>query len=122
MAHYAKVVDGIVTNVIVAEASYFDTFIDDSYGEWIQTSYNTLGGEHTKGGKPLRKNYASVGGNYDKEGDFFYDVQPFPSWTLNKETWSWEAPVAKPTLTEEEIMAGKNYIWNEDTKEWVEVV
>ena len=71
MAHYAKVVDGIVTNVIVAEASYFDTFIDDSYGEWIQTSYNTHGGVHYEPGptsdltkpssdqsKALRKNYA----------------------------------------------------------------
>ena len=72
MAHYAKVVDGKVTNVIVAEAEYFDTFVDDSPGEWIQTSYNTRGGKHyapnsdtEDSGTPLRKNYAGIGMNYD---------------------------------------------------------
>ena len=61
MAHYAKVRDNIVTQVIVAEASFFDTFVDTEPGEWIQTSYNTHGGVHSLGGTPLRKNYAGIG-------------------------------------------------------------
>ena len=46
MGHYAKVVNGKVTKVIVAEASFFNNFVDDSPGKWIQTSYNTRGGIH----------------------------------------------------------------------------
>ena len=65
MAHYAKVVDNIVTQVIVAEAEFFDTFVDSSPGTWIQTSYNTHGGVHSLGGTPLRKNYAMIWGIYD---------------------------------------------------------
>ena len=66
--------------------------------------------------------FAGIGYIYDAENNVFYRPKPFASWTLNKEKWVWEAPVAKPTLTEEEIMAGKRYDWNEDTKEWVESV
>ena len=119
MAHYAKVVDGKVTNVIVAEAQFFDTFIDDSPGDWIQTSYNTHGGQHLNGGTPLRKNFANVGGNYDRVNDAFYNNQPFPSWTLNNSTFIWEPPISRPT-------DGKVYSWNEsayqadNTKGWVE--
>ena len=76
MAHYAKVLDGKVTNVIVAEAEFIDTFIDDSPGDWIQTSYNTYGNQHRLGGTPLRKNYESVGDTYDKTKDDFYKPQP----------------------------------------------
>ena len=119
MAHYAKVVDGKVTQVIVAEASFFDTFLDDSPGDWIQTSYNTHGGKHKLGGTPLRKNFATVGGNYDKNNDVFYNVQPFVSWTLNTTTYMWDPPITRPS-------DGKVYYWNEslyqsdNTKGWIE--
>ena len=115
MAHYAKVTDGIVTKVIVAEAEFFDTFVDDSAGEWIQTSYNTIGGEHTLGGTPLRKNFAGIGFTYDYEKDAFIPPQPFMSWTLNEDTCLWEAPVAYPD-------DDKVYIWNESITNWTEVV
>lgn len=115
MAHYAKVVDGIVTKVIVAEAEFFNTFVDDSPGEWIQTSYNTHGGEHTLSGTPLRKNFANVGFTYDREKDAFIPPQPFASWTLNETTCLWEAPVTYPD-------DGKMYIWNESITNWTEVV
>ena len=82
MAHYAKVRDGKVVQVIVAEEKFFDTFVDTSAGEWIQTSYNTRGGVHELGGTPLRKNYAGIGYIYDRERDAFYAPQPFPSWTF----------------------------------------
>ena len=115
MAHYAKVTDGIVTKVIVAEAEFFDTFVDDSAGEWIQTSYNTIGGEHKLGGTPLRKNFAGIGFTYDYEKDAFIPPQPFMSWTLNEDTCLWEAPVAYPD-------DDKVYIWNESITNWTEVV
>lgn len=114
MAHYAKVNDGIVIDIIVAEAEYFDTFVDDTPGEWVQTSYNTRGGVHSDGGTPLRKNYAVISGIYDSVRDAFYRPQPYPSWTLNETTCMYEAPTAYPS-------DDKFYEWDEDTTNWVEV-
>jgi hypothetical protein len=114
MAHFAKVNQGIVQQVIVAEPEFFETFIDTSPGEWIQTSYNTYENEHKLGGTPLRGNFAGIGYTYDRMNDVFYAPQPFPSFTLNQSTWAWDAPVAKPT-------DGKKYRWDEPTLSWVEV-
>jgi len=91
MAHYAKVNNGLVEQVIVAEADFFDTFSDSSPGSWIQTSYNTFGGVHANGETPLRKNYAGIGHTYDSERDAFYAPQPDASWTLNEGTCLWES-------------------------------
>jgi len=115
MAHFAKVVDGKVSQVIVAESEFFNTFVDSSPGEWIQTSYNTHGGVHANGDTPLRKNYAGIGYTYDRIKDAFIPPQPFPSWTLNETTCLWECPIARPT---DET---KNYNWNESTTSWVVV-
>ncbi len=115
MAHFAKVVDGKVTQVIVAEPEFFDTFVDSSPGEWIQTSYNTHGGVHANGGTPLRKNYAGVGFSYDSARDAFIPPQPFASWFLNEDTCLWSAPVAMPA-------DGKMYAWDESQQNWMEVV
>ncbi len=118
MAHYAKVLNQIVQRVIVAEASFFTSFVDDSPGEWIQTSYNTRGGVHYQPNsdtpsddqsKALRKNYAGVGFNYDGTG--FYAPQPYASWTLNSTSYLWEAPVAYPD-------DGQVYTWNEADQQW----
>ena len=114
MSHFAKVVDGKVSQVIVAEKEFFQTFVDSSPGEWIQTSYNTPGGVHANGGTPLRKNYAGVGFTYDRTRDAFIPPQPFASWTLNEQTCLWNAPVAMPT-------DGKLYTWDEAKTAWVEV-
>ena len=118
MAHFAKVVDGTVTQVIVAEPEFFDTFVDSSPGQWIQTSYNTRGGVHysPETGEPddgvaLRKNYAGIGFTYDAAKDAFIPPQPYASWTLNEETCLWEAPVAMPD-------DGQMYVWNEETTSW----
>jgi hypothetical protein len=113
MAHFAKVVDGVVTQVIVAEPEFFQTFVDSSPGEWIQTSYNTHGGEHKLGGTPLRKNYAGIGFTYDRVKDAFIPPKPFASWVLNEDTCLWDAPVAMPD-------DGKLYNWDEATTNWVE--
>ena len=114
MAHFAKVVDGKVSQVIVAEKEFFLTFVDSSPGEWIQTSYNTHGGVHKNGGTPLRKNYAGIGYSYDRTKDAFIPPQPFASWILNDSTCLWNAPTPMPT-------DGKMYNWDEATTAWVEI-
>jgi hypothetical protein len=118
MSHFAKIVDGKVVQVIVAEADFFTNFVDSSPGAWIQTSYNTRGGKHygadgkEDSGLALRGNYAGLGYTYDAKNDVFYASQPFPSWVLNESTWTWEAPTPMPT-------DGKVYSWDEATKTWV---
>ena len=114
MAHFAKVNSGIVEQVIVAEPEFFDTFVDSSPGQWLQTSYNTHGGVHTLGGTSLRKNYAGVGFTYDLTRDAFIPPKPYASWTVNEDTCLWDCPVAYPS-------DGKNYTWDEDTQQWNEV-
>lgn len=122
MGHYAKVNNGIVEKVIVAKADFFNTFVDDSPGTWIKTSYNTRGGVHYQPNsgtpsedqsKALRKNYAGIGYTYDEALDAFIPPQPFDSWTLNEDSCLWEPPVAYP---DDE----NNYVWDEDTTSWVE--
>jgi hypothetical protein len=113
MSHFAKVNNGIVEQVIVAEPEFFQTFVDSSPGEWIQTSYNTRGGQHPEG-RPLRKNYAGIGYTYDRVLDAFIPPKPYASWTLNEDTCLWDAPVAYPD-------DGKTYSWDEATTNWIEV-
>ena len=120
MGHFAKVVDGKVTQVIVAEPEFFDTFVDSSAGIWLQTSYNTKGNVHygqdgnPDGGIAVRGNYAGIGYIYDSVNDVFYVPQPYASWVLNNATWTWEAPTPMPT-------DGKAYKWDEPTTSWIEV-
>jgi hypothetical protein len=113
MAHFAKVNNGIVEQVIVAEPEFFQTFVDSSPGEWIQTSYNTHGGQHPEG-RPLRKNYAGVGFTYDRTRDAFIPPKPYPSWVLNEDTCLWDPPIAYPN-------DGKRYVWDEITTSWAEI-
>lgn len=112
MTHFAKVVEGNVSQVIVAEPDFFDTFVDSSPGEWVQTSYNTVGGVHLYDGAPLRMNYAGIGDVYDKELDAFYVQQPYPSWYLDTETCLWEAPTPRPEGSWE---------WDEPSLAWLEI-
>jgi hypothetical protein len=115
MGHFAKIVDGKVTQVIVAEPDFFSTFIDTSPGEWIQTSYNTQEGVHKLGGTPLRKNYAGIGYTYDRVRDAFIPPQPYPSWILNEDTCIWHSPVSIPS-------GDKQYYWDEPSVSWKEKV
>ena len=110
MGNFAKVVDGKVTQVIVAEPEFFDTFVDSSPGVWLATSYNTVGNKHLKGGTPLRGNFAGVGYSYDAQKDVFIAPKPYASWTLNAD-YLWEAPIAYPK-------DGKDYVWDENAKSW----
>ena len=110
MSHFAKVEDGVVTQVIVAEQDVIDSGL---FGTgWVQTSYNTSGGQHPEG-RPLRKNYAGVGYTYDETRDAFIPPKPFDSWILNVDTCLWEAPTPMP-------QDGKFYNWDEATTSWVE--
>lgn len=108
MAHYAKVEDGVVTQVIVADSKEWCQA--NLGGEWIQTSYNTKGNQHPNG-TPLNKNYAGIGYTWDGTG--FAAPQPFTSWTKNSDTYLWEAPTPMPT-------DGKLYNWDEASTSWVE--
>lgn len=111
MSHFAKVVNGIVTEVLVIEQDVIDTGAFGDPSLFVQTSYNTYGGQHPEG-RPLRKNYAGIGDTYDAERDAFYAPQPFASWTLNEDTCLWDAPVAYPD-------DGEPYTWNEAELAWV---
>ena len=120
MAHFAKVNNGIVEQVIVAEPEFFETFVDSSPGQWIQTSYNTRGGKHydpetgelsADQTKALRKNYAGIGYTYDAAKDAFIPPKPYNSWLLDEDTCLWNAPVAYPD-------DGGLYQWNEETTSW----
>ena len=123
MAHFAKIEDGVVTQVIVvdnkdcADATGVEkesigvAFCERLFGgTWLQTSYN--------GNK--RKNYAGIGYTYNADIDAFVPPKPFASWLLNEETAQWDAPVAMP----EDAGTGeppKRYQWDETTVNWIEV-
>ena len=112
MSHFAKIENGIVTQVIVAEQDVIDSGL---FGTgWVQTSYNTYGGVHRNGGTPLRKNYAGIGYTYDLTRDAFIPPKPYSSWVLNETTCLWDAPTAMPN-------DDKRYSWNEEQLAWVEI-
>jgi hypothetical protein len=115
MAHFAQI-DGnnIVTQVLVIEQDVVDTGLFGEPSSFVQTSYNTYGGEHKLGGTPLRKNYAGIGYTYDSGRDAFIPPKPYNSWILNETTCLWDAPVAMPTDE-------KMYLWDEDSTSWIEV-
>lgn len=127
MAHFAKVVNGIVEQIIVAESEFFDTLVDESEIQWIKTSYNIKGGVYydSKTNHPAedqsvinedegrkRKNYAGIGYTYDSVKNAFIPPKPYNSWVLNKETCLWEAPVPMPQDEE------NTYIWDEENLSW----
>lgn len=112
MSHFAKVENGIVTQVIVAEQDVIDS---GAFGQgWIQTSYNTHENQHHEG-RPLRANFAGIGYIYDIENDVFYAPKPFASWILNNTKWIWEAPIPLPN-------DDKYYVWDEEKITWSEVI
>ena len=117
MSHYAKVINGIVEQVIVAEADFIAMLSDASL--WVQTSYNTRGGIHygqdgnPDGGVALRGNYAGIGYIYDATNDVFYPPKPYPSWAISESNWNWQPPVAMPNDE-------KYYVWDEQSTSWIE--
>jgi hypothetical protein len=132
MSHFAKVLDGRVVNVIVAEPDFFDTFIDNSPGDWIQTSYNVKNGVYynpnsiepaadqaaAMEGHPerQRKNFAGVGMIYDRVRDAFYMPSRYASWILNEDTCQWEPPIPVPPLEDSPV---NEWQWDEATTSWI---
>jgi hypothetical protein len=120
MAHFAKVENGIVTEVIVAKQEYIDSLKDNF--RWVKTSYNTRAGVYYEDNsdtpakdqsRALRKNYAGIGYTYDKKRDAFIPQKPFESWLLDEETCTWVPPKPLPK--------DGRYYWNEEKLEWVRV-
>lgn len=116
MSHFAQIKNNVVQQIIVADQDFIDMLPDST--DWVQTSYNTYGGVHYNpdtgipdNGEQIRYNYAGIGYNYDGTG--FYAPQPYPSWVLNLSTYLWEPPIEYPA-------DGKDYIWCEDTLNWIE--
>ena len=123
MAHFAKIENNVVTQVIVVankdtadangvEKEYIGAaFCEKLFGgTWKQTSYNGT----------IRKNYAGIGYTYNADIDAFVPPQPYASWILNNETAQWEAPVPMP----EDAGTGeppKMYSWDEATTSWKEM-
>jgi len=122
LSHFAHITNGIVDQVIVIDAETLATGHWGNPSEWVQTSYNTIAGEHKLGGTPLRANYAGIGYVYDKNNDVFHAPRPVDrngvscdSFTIGAPTWTWVNPVAMP------VHEGKIYAWDEPTKAWVDV-
>lgn len=113
MANYAKIVNDIVVQVIVADSDYIENMVDTSPGTWIQTSYNTREGVHLLGGTPLRMNFAGIGYSYDFMKDVFIPPKPdgCNTWILNEDTCTWRPPVPYPD-------DGEYYKWNDSTVGW----
>ena len=123
MGHYAKVQDGVVTQVIVADAEFMATFSDPEPGVWVKTSYNTRGGVHystnqageiqpsVDQSKALRMNYAGIGHWYNEDLDMFTLPQPYPSWVLDTSVGMWNAPTPCPDIG--------SYVWDEEALQWV---
>lgn len=117
MSYFAKVEQGLVTEVVSADQDVIDSGVLGDPALFIKTSYNTHGGVHygpdgQPDGPGLRKNYAGVGYTYDALLDAFIPPQPYPSWLLNVNTCLWNAPIPYPD-------DGQNYIWDETTRSWV---
>jgi hypothetical protein len=125
MAHFAKIVDGVVTEMIVGDDDMFTT---DKYvwivgsgpvGEWVQCSYNTRNGKYTEldenrrrvvsedQSKALRKNYPAVGWHYDGTGFYAPKPENCDSWELDTDTYQYRAPTPYPN-------GGDRYKWSEE--------
>ena len=123
MAHFAEVIDGVVTRVVVVDnhITYLDGVEDEqrgvdflatawpTEGAWVQTSYNSLSQSEK------RYNFAGKGMLYDAVNGAFHDVQPYPSWTLDTDIFVWRSPTPYP-----EEQNGRPYFWDEDTTAWIE--
>lgn len=121
MAHFAKldennvVIDvNVVLNQDINDLPFpesepvgiqFLTNWSGGYINWKQTSYNNS----------FRKRYAGIGYTYNPELDAFIEPKPYPSWVLNNESCSWEAPIPCPT-------DGGIYGWDEENLSWIQLV
>ena len=115
MSHFAKVENGIVTQVLVIEQDVLASGLWGDPASWVQTSYNTSGGVHSQGNTPLRKNYAGIGYTYDATRDAFIPPSPYPSWLLDETTCWWNPPTPMPTRENDDQ---ESLVWDETTTSW----
>lgn len=117
MGHFAKLdEDGIVIDVIVVNNEVMDNkpfpasepigiaFCQSLFGadtRWAQTSYNSS----------FRYNFAGIGYFFDSAAGAFVAPKPYPSWLLNTETFTWDAPIPPPDKI-------NRYLWDEATQSW----
>jgi hypothetical protein len=120
MGHFAEIDENnVVLRVLVVDDIYDNDETGQDFlankcdlgGVWKKTSYNTRGNEHITGGVAFRGNFAGIGMVYNEELDVFHSPQPHPSWTLNTDTYTWEAPTPMP-------VDGKLYVWVENDLNW----
>ena len=123
MAHFAKIENGIVTNVIIADQEFIDA--GHVEGLWLETTIDAIGGfvyeldDSTPSkliptDKPtVRKNYACIGYSYDAQRDAFIPPKPYNSWVLDESKCVWVAPVPLPQVGV--------YQWDEETVNWVAI-
>ena len=113
MAHYAFLNDNRVTEVIVGidETELIEGLTPEEwYGNFrgqpcVRTSYNNR----------IRKQYAGIGYTYDPVNDVFIVPQPYGSWTLD-ENFDWQPPTPMP------VEEGKEYVWFEPNRVWIEII
>ena len=118
MAHFCKLENNVVTQVIVvSNQDILDAQGQESEQKGIDFCSNLLGGtwKQTSYNGRIRKNYAGVGYTYDESRDAFIAPKPFNSWLLNETTCQWKAPVDMP-------IDDKRYTWDEETTSWKELV
>jgi hypothetical protein len=124
MAHFAQLdyEDNVLRVSVVRNVDILDKngneseeigiqFLQSIHGQttkWKKTSYNNN----------FRHRYAGIGMVYNNQYDVFLAPQPYPSWTLNTETYEWEPPIPEPELTEEQRESGSYYEWNEEIQQW----
>ena len=142
MAHFAKIgLNGKVLTVLTLNDSDMlnaSGIEDESVGQqylerhnnwpaqmWIQTSYNTVAGQHTNGGTPFRGNYAGVGYTWDEDYQIFWPKKPYTSWVKHIPTASWKSPIGDaPSLNEEQNSQNNagthywSYDWSEENQSW----
>jgi len=119
-AHLDK--DDNVISVVVVDKEDIESGRLGDKKFWVETNNRTFYGVHydangqPDGGTPLRANYASIGGKYDRTNDVFYEARPFASWTISAPDWKWTPPIPKPARSE--VYAN---VWNETTRSWDQV-
>lgn len=96
MSQFAKIENNLVTNTIVADAVFIKSLPPETDVIWVELT------------EPIT---AGISYTYNPNTKKFTEPKPYPSWTLNSSTNTWEAPVAKPTTTEA-------VLWDEKTKSW----
>lgn len=104
MSNFAKVINGVVETVIVAEQEFVDNYINEVPCIWVKAPEILERGA-----------FPSSGYTYNAEHNVFYPPQPYPSWSLDNVTFQWTPPVPMPEHNEQECF----YDWDESLKNWV---